>query len=193
MRQQRRTTGWMKRTVVAFGIVSGPLLLGTEGMAQNFTSDVTITTGNAPTVIFDQDNTQTLGVQNWSLTGDETGVYLDDNTGGQTPFTVFKGAPDNSVAVASTGGCGGRGPQSPTEKLHVLESVNANSLIQMERSRSGAGVAAVLRSRADLGCLNFQSHSQQGRTLEPLRSGAGAAGGRCYWRRQRVCDRDSGQ
>jgi hypothetical protein len=163
MRQQRRTTGWIKRTVVAFGIVSGPLLLGTEGMAQNFSSDVTVTTGNAPTVIFNQDNTQTLGVQNWSLTGDETGVYLDDNTGGQTPFTVFKGAPDNSVAVASTGDVG-VGTSTPTEKLHVLENVNANSFIQMENLNVGTGVAAVLRSRADLAVINFQSHST-GRTL----------------------------
>jgi hypothetical protein len=118
MRQQRRTTGWMKRTVVAFGIVSGPLLLGTEGMAQNFSSDVTVTTGNAPTVIFNQDNTQTLGVQNWSLTGDETGVYLDDNTGGQTPFTIFKGAPDNSVVVASNGRVG-LGTAAPEGNLHI--------------------------------------------------------------------------
>jgi hypothetical protein len=108
----------MKRMVLALGIGSVSLLFGSEGLAQNFTSDVTITTGDAPTVELNQDNSQSLGIQNWSLSGDETGVYLDDNTGGQTPLTIFKGAPDNSLAVSSNGRVG-IGTAAPEGGLHI--------------------------------------------------------------------------
>ncbi len=114
MQQQRRTNGWMK-TAMALGIACGSaLLLGSQARAQN----VTITTGDAPAAIFNQDNSQSLGFQNWSLSGDETGVSLDDNTGGQTPLTVFKGAPDNSVVVASNGRVG-IGASAPEGNLHI--------------------------------------------------------------------------
>ncbi len=157
MWQRRRTPGWRK-TAIALGLACGFLLLGSEGFAQTFSTDVTITTGDGPTVNLNQDNSLALGVQNWSLTGDETGVYLDDNTGGQTPLTVFKGAPDNSLAVASDGRVG-IGTATPTGRLHVLDNTNANSFIWAENPFVGTGAAAVLRAQAGATVLNFQAHS----------------------------------
>src|ERR1700752_4975671 len=106
MQERRRTTGWVKKTVVALGLVSGSLLLGSEGMAQNFSEDVAITTDISPSVEFNQVDIQDLPIQAWTLSGDEVGVVLRDGTSNQAPFSIYAGAPDHSLAVASTGNVG---------------------------------------------------------------------------------------
>jgi Chaperone of endosialidase len=157
MQRQQRTTGWMK-AAMAIWVVSLSLMWGSEGFAQSFVTDVTITTGDGPTVNLNQDNTLALGAQNWSLTGDETAVYLDDNTGGQTPLTVFKGAPDDSLTVASNGRVG-IGTSAPSGRLHVVDNVNSTSFIWAENPFVGTGAAAVLRAQAGATVLNFQAHA----------------------------------
>lgn len=58
----------------------------------------------------------------------------------------------------------GIGTASPSEKLHVLENANTNTLIVAENPNGGSAAAGILRARSNSATVNFQAHGD-GRTL----------------------------
>lgn len=58
----------------------------------------------------------------------------------------------------------GIGTAAPTEKLHVYENANANSLLVVENPNTGASAAGVLRSKSDNALINLIAHGS-GRTI----------------------------
>lgn len=99
---------------------------------------------------------------------------IEDVDGNKTPLTIRAGAPDNSVYVDSAGRIG-IGTATPAERLHVLESSDANTLITSENANAGLNAAGALRAKSDSAIVNFQAHGS-GRTLsrfgQPLASWA---------------------
>ena len=79
------------------------------------------------------------------------------------PFGIAAGAPDNSLYIAGDGKVG-IGTASPTEKLHLLENVDANTILQVENPNTGLSAAGVLRAKSDSAIVNFEAHGS-GRTL----------------------------
>lgn len=58
----------------------------------------------------------------------------------------------------------GVGTDTPTEKLHVLESSNTNTFVTSENTGGGSASAGVLRARSNVAVVNFQAHGS-GRTI----------------------------
>lgn len=58
----------------------------------------------------------------------------------------------------------GIGTETPTEKLHVLESSNNNTFVTAENNGGGSTSAGVLRARSNTATVNFQAHGS-GRTI----------------------------
>jgi hypothetical protein len=58
----------------------------------------------------------------------------------------------------------GVGTATPSEKLHVRENANTNTLIVAENVSGGATAAGVLRARSNSATVNFQAHGN-GRSL----------------------------
>lgn len=61
-------------------------------------------------------------------------------------------------------GDAGIGTTAPTEKLHVFENENANSILMIENPNLGTSAASVLRTRADIATANLIAHGS-GRTI----------------------------
>ena len=72
-------------------------------------------------------------------------------------------AAQDAVHVTSTGKVG-VGTSTPTEKFHIFESVDANSLLLLENTNTGTGAAAALRSKSDVAVVSLIAHGS-GRTL----------------------------
>ena len=64
----------------------------------------------------------------------------------------------NAVLVAPNGDVG-IGTSSPIEKLHVLENVDAVTVLRVENPNSGASTAGALVTASDIGGLSVISHS----------------------------------
>lgn len=58
----------------------------------------------------------------------------------------------------------GVGTGAPTEKLHVFENENTNSILMVENPNTGASAAGVLRARSDTAVASLISHGS-GRTI----------------------------
>jgi len=71
--------------------------------------------------------------------------------------------PNGNVVYSGTGNVG-IGTATPTSVLHVFQNSNANSFLMIENTNLGLSAAAVLRAKADVATVNFQSHAST-RTL----------------------------
>lgn len=86
--------------------------------------------------------------------------------------TVLQGGPvtPSNTAGLTQGfdvlghGDAGIGTTAPTEKLHVFENENANSVLMIENPNLGISAASVLRTRADIATANLIAHGS-GRTI----------------------------
>ena len=85
------------------------------------------------------DDASNTGQHDWQLRANETGsngdslFAIDDITAGTTPFTLFGGAPDNSLYIDEDGQ-GGLGTSLPTASLHLIEGDGAPARIRMEET-----------------------------------------------------------
>ena len=93
--------------------------------------DLTIQTGNTPTIRLAQDGTSSFTPQSWDVAGNETNFFVRDVTSGSTlPFRIRPGAPTSTLDIAANGNVG-IGTDNPLEKLHVRDT---NSSILVENS-----------------------------------------------------------
>lgn len=139
---------------------NGNLGLGTATPAQ----DIHAMSGNTPTIRLEQDTSDGLSTQTWDIGANNTSFFVRDVTNSSAlPFQIRAGAPTSSIDVAANGRVG-IGTSAPTEKLHVFENGNANTLITVENPNTGATAAGVLRAKSDIATVNFQAHGS-GRTI----------------------------
>ncbi len=121
--------------------------------------DLHINTRNTPAIRLEQNNSGGFTAQTWDVAGNEANFFVRDVTGGsRLPFRIRPGAPTSSIDI-STDGDVGIGTASPSEKLHVSESVDANTFILVQNANTGTTAAAVLRASSDTAQVNFQAHS----------------------------------
>ncbi len=131
-------------------------------------------------------------LQNSSSTGYSGTEYLDnagnvdlffglDNANANTRFNSINNFPiailTNSterMRVTSNGKIG-IGTASPTEKLHVFENADVNTVLTVENPNTGLSAAGAFRAKSDSATVSFQAHGS-GRTLsrfgQPLASWA---------------------
>jgi len=136
---------------------SGNIGLGTATPAQ----DLHVASSSAPTVRLDQ----TGGTpRTWDVGGSNTSFFVKDvSNGGAMPLRISAGAPASSLEVAANGDIG-VSTATPTERLHVFENVDANTIIVAENPNTGASANGALRARSDSAIVNFQAHGS-GRTI----------------------------
>ena len=100
------------------------------------------------------------------MAGNETSFFIRDATNGSTlPFRIRPGASSNALVIDTDGQVGVGHPRRPTEKFHVSESANVNTLLVVENTNSGNTAAGVLRAKSDAATVNFQAHGS-GRTID---------------------------
>ena len=73
------------------------------------------------------------------------------------PWTL-SGDGDMPISMNALGKVG-IGTLSQTEKVHVIENANANTLLVVENPNAGASAAGVLRVKSNSATLNFQAHA----------------------------------
>jgi hypothetical protein len=120
--------------------------------------------GNTPTIRLEQDGSGGLTARTWDVGANNTSFFVRDVTNSSSlPLQIRAGAPTSSIDVAANGRVG-VGTSAPTERLHVFENGNANTLITVENPNAGATAAGVLRAKSDIATVNFQAHGS-GRTI----------------------------
>jgi hypothetical protein len=144
--------------------------IGTAGPLKN----LHVTSSATPTIRLEQP-VSPGPARVWDVGANNTQFFISDITASSSvPFRIMASAPSDSLVVASDGRVG-MGTASPTEKLHVFENANANTLITVENPNTGLSAAGALRAKSDSATVNFQAHGS-GRTLsrfgQPLASWA---------------------
>jgi hypothetical protein len=113
------------------------LALGTNSppglFAQDFTQNVTITTGNRPSVSLIQDGSGGHSPQSWEFFGNQVGIGYYDITGDKTPFFVWWDAPNHGLVVANNGTGFGIPGILPDTNLHV-HSADLFTTLRLETS-----------------------------------------------------------
>jgi hypothetical protein len=127
--------------------------------------DIHVNTSNTPAIRLEQNNAGGFTAQTWDIGANEANFFVRDVTGGsRLPFRIRPGAPTSSVDISSDGDVG-IGTASPSEKLHLLESGDANTINLVQNSNAtGTSAAAVVRTQADVANISFIGHGS-GRTL----------------------------
>ena len=104
---------------------TGDVGLGTNTPAE----DLHITSGDVPTVRFEQDSTGGSDPQVWDLSADEEGFALWDRDEGTRPFTIAAGAPTDSLHVSA------QGDTTLGKRLHMITENNRRwSLISKDNA-----------------------------------------------------------
>jgi Chaperone of endosialidase len=142
--------------ILLAGLVS--LSLPRVGAAQTFTSDVTVSTQDTPRVFLEQTATGGFPATTWEMAASHNYFLINNATQGSFPFTISALAPSASFAIASNGNVG-IGTYAGSQKLHVVQDVNANSFILNQNTNAGTAAAAVIRTQSDTATLNFQAHA----------------------------------
>jgi hypothetical protein len=126
--------------------------------------DLHVSTGNTPALRLEQTNSSGFTAQTWDVAGNEANFFVRDVTGGsRLPFRIRPGAPTSSVDISADGDVG-IGTASPSEKLHLLESVDANTInLTQNTNATGLSAAAVIQAKADTAITSFIAHGS-GRT-----------------------------
>jgi hypothetical protein len=126
--------------------------------------DLHVSTGNTPALRLEQTSASGFTAQTWDVAGNEANFFVRDVTGGsRLPFRIRPGAPTSSIDISADGDVG-IGTASPSEKLHVLESVDANTInLTNNTNATGLSAAAVVQAKADTAITSFIAHGS-GRT-----------------------------
>src|SRR5215218_171423 len=77
---------------------------------------------------------------------------------------MASGATAQDALFVAPSGKVGVGISSPTEKFHVFESADANSILVVENTNTGASAAGALRSKSDTAIVSLLAHGS-GRTI----------------------------
>lgn len=126
--------------------------------------DLHMTTTDTPAIRFEQSNAGGFTAQTWDIGANEANFFVRDLTGGsRLSFRIRPGAPTSSVDIAATGKVG-MGTASPSERLHVFENADANSIMMIENTNTGTSANGTVRAKSDTATVNFQAHGS-GRTI----------------------------
>lgn len=121
--------------------------------------DLHITTGDTPAVRLEQSSGGGFTAQTWDVGANEANFFIRDLTGGsKLSFRIRPGAPTSSIDIAATGKVG-MGTASPSERLHVFENADVNSLILVQNSNAGTGANATFRAQSDTSIFDVKMHS----------------------------------
>ena len=121
--------------------------------------DLHVSTSNTPAIRLEQTNSGGFTAQTWDIAGNEANFFVRDVTSGsRLPFRIRPGAPTSSVDISADGDVG-VGTGSPDEKLHVLESADANTIVLSNNTNStGLSAAGVLQAKADTAVTSMIAH-----------------------------------
>ncbi len=90
--------------------------------------DFHINTSNTPAIRLQQTNSGGFTAQTWDIAGNEANFFVRDVTGGsRLPFRIRPGAPTSSIDISASGNVG-VAIASPTHKLEVNGSFQADSV-----------------------------------------------------------------
>jgi hypothetical protein len=121
--------------------------------------DLHVNTSNTPALRLEQNNSGGFTAQTWDVAGNEANFFVRDVTGGsRLPFRIRPGAPTSSVDISASG-LVGIGTASPSQKLHVLEAADVNTVAFVQNANVTSGAAAVVRTNSDTAQLSMFSHS----------------------------------
>lgn len=121
--------------------------------------DIHVATSNTPAMRLEQNNSGGFTAQTWDVAGNEANFFVRDVTGGsRLPFRIRPGAPTSSIDIAASGKVG-VGTASPSERLHVFVTEDANSLLLIQNSSNGTSANATLRAQSDTSVFDVKMHS----------------------------------
>jgi hypothetical protein len=121
--------------------------------------DLHVNTSNTPAMRLEQNNSGGFTAQTWDVAGNEANFFVRDVTGGsRLPFRIRPGAPTSSIDISADGDTG-IGTASPAQKLHIFQSIDANSIVLSENSNNTVGANAAFQTKSDVAILSFQSHA----------------------------------
>jgi hypothetical protein len=121
--------------------------------------DIHVATSNTPAMRLEQNNSGGFTAQTWDIAGNEANFFVRDVTGGsRLPFRIRPGAPTSSIDIAASGNVG-VGTASPSQRLHIFQAVDANSIVLSENSNNTTGANAAFQTKSDTAILSFQSHA----------------------------------
>lgn len=121
--------------------------------------DIHVATGNTPALRFEQNSSGGFTAQTWDVAGNEANFFVRDVTGGsRLPLRIRPGAPTSSIDIAASGNVG-VGTASPSQKMHVFQAVDANSIVLSENTNNTTGANAAFQTKSDTAVLSFQSHA----------------------------------
>lgn len=100
--------------------------------------DAHFTTGDSPTIRFEQNNSSGFSPQTWDAAGNEANFFVRDvSNGNLLPFRIRPGAPTSSLDIAA-GGNVGVGTASPAQSLHVRRENGSARVFVEEASTTTA-------------------------------------------------------
>ncbi|HEX8253771.1 MAG TPA: hypothetical protein VF846_11515 [Thermoanaerobaculia bacterium] len=121
--------------------------------------DLHITTSDTPAMRLEQSNAGGFTAQTWDIGANEANFFVRDLTGGsRLPFRIRPGAPTSSIDIAASGKVG-MGTASPSERLHVFENADVNSILLIQNSNAGTTANATLRAQSDTSIFDVKMHS----------------------------------
>ena len=102
--------------------------------------DLSIKTGNTPTLRLEQSISSGFAEQTWDLGGNEANFFIRDVTNGSTlPFRIVPSAPNGSIHIAADGDVGFE-TTTPDGQFDVAHSADANNHAFLIGTDSAVGV-----------------------------------------------------
>jgi hypothetical protein len=122
--------------------------------------DAHFTTGDTPTIRFEQNTTGGFVAQAWDTAGNEANYFVRDVTGGNLlPFRIRPGAPTSSIDISASGNVG-VGVAAPQQPLHVRRD-NGNARLFVEEA-SPTTAARTLANFANNGAVTVSYTTTEG-------------------------------
>ena len=121
--------------------------------------DLHINTSNTPAIRLEQNNSGGFTAQTWDIGANEANFFVRDVTSGSLlSFRIRPGAPTSSLDVSSDGEIG-IGTGGPSQKVHVFQNADVNTISLVENDSAGQTAAAAFRAQNDTGVqTNFIAH-----------------------------------
>lgn len=141
----------------------GDIGIGTDNPAV----DLTIVTGNTPTLRLEQDGSSGFTAQTFDVAANEANFFVRDVTNGSAlAFRIFPGADQNSLVVAADNDIG-MGVQSPSADLHIRDSA-AFATMRLEASGASPNqsVDFVFTDAGAEGALRYNINDSDGYEMQ---------------------------
>ncbi len=134
---------------------SGKVGLGNNSPVLN----LHITATDTPAIRQEQTNGGGFTAQTWDIGANEANWFVRDVTGGsRLPLRIRPGAPTSSVDISASG-LVGVGTASPSQKLHVFDTADSNTIANVQNTSNTVSAAAAFRTNADTAQLTMFSHA----------------------------------